>query len=116
MIADETKCRFCGEPNELFRQACRKCGGALPEPTTQMSRPPMPPLSPVKYYAQGSDWLSIALAFFVPIAGVVLGIVWLARETDQAREKARDCLIAAGIGGVLSSVATYYTYLWLLGQ
>ncbi|MHB1456359.1 MAG: pilin [Armatimonadota bacterium] len=96
----------------LHRGMCFACRTEVDRTQTQMMRanplppalPPQPPMTqtcaPTR---QKNDNIKISfaiLAFLIPIAGIILGLVFLARKSDEDRETGRHTLIWAVIGFV----------------
>jgi len=42
-------------------------------------------------------WLFYILSFIVPIAGIVIGVIYLAKNDDEMKRFGKTCLIVAGI-------------------
>ena len=106
-------CPNCGTPNDDSAKYCNECGGeirfdGLSEPkreirTTPVYTPPRSPPSsrytPSRHYQKDeADTIAYCCAFCVPIAGVILWLIW----KDERPQTANTMLILGIVGFIIS--------------
>ena len=83
-------CRKCGLTYSSKTTQCEKCGGPLAVLTTQET------MNQVSASGGGETWKYI-LSFLIPFVGIILGIVYIAKDDEQLGKS----LIFTGIGGAV---------------
>lgn len=67
--------------------------------------PQYPPQQPVYYGSQYSGCLKFvlyAISFFIPLAGLIIGVIFLSRPDPESKSLGQTCLIVGIISFVLS--------------
>jgi hypothetical protein len=71
---------------------------------------PYPPPQPAYYYGPRYSgcfrFFLYAVSFFIPVAGLIIGLIFMARPDPESKGLGRTCLIIGVISIVLSCCAT----------
>jgi len=110
-------CPSCGKPNSDV-DFCVKCGSAMiPAPVATAERPPAPPVYHPEQ-EQASDhpryfamWM---LTFFIPLAGLIAGLVYLLAEDDLSRKLGRYLVIFAVLLLAIGFVLYFFLFPFIL--
>ena len=100
-------CDNCGKQIEEDSVYCRHCGRKV----GGEANPNRPPTG--LYYAEDkSSAGGAALAFFFPVAGFILWLVW----QDKYRKRATSCGKGALAGVIVSAVIVFITFIIMLAM
>lgn len=128
-----TVCAKCGVENPEGSTACRMCGGSL----VAVSRRCVSCGRSLDWDVNvcpycGHDFRIVAtgpvqttvgtglrivfyiLSFLIPVAGIIIGIVFLTRDSPDEKHVGKICVILGVVSIVLTIGATALMYLWLL--
>ncbi len=65
-------------------------------------------------------WLYYALSFFIPVAGIIIGAVYMSRPDREAKDFGKKCLIAAvayfvaACCCIIAYIATYMVFAFVM--
>lgn len=109
------KCPYCNAENLDDATMCQTCGSNL---TNVAASNAMPSTSATKVTKTSSSGEAVGwgfLGFFVPIAGLILFLVWRDERPDDSKAAGIGALISVIISVVFSIIFFVFYYLILIG-
>lgn len=90
--SDETKfCQNCGSQIDAKAEICPKCGVKVALPETQA------PTGGVQIFLY-------LIAFFIPIIGIIIGIIYITRPNKDAQNIGMGCLVLSIISAIMGII------------
>ena len=99
-MPDEMHCPACGKANEETLDFCLSCGAVLPSAPDGGVRRRLP----VTWRQVGFYLLALAIAIIMPIAGLIVGIIYACRREDDERNLGIFAVVISVIAAVVQIV------------